>query len=853
MFRMAPASLFQEGCFPPCMCPMLTEQPVEGTFTLAYAGANSGIHTYAVSDINWRLPGNNTWRTTGAGKYSIGSPGPITVLQQRMELDLQVGGDPVQHFDSGWVLFQNNTGIQITVSMHGMYCWDRVFAIDAVRVPPAGILPYALQPGATYQRGCFNPCDCLLEDPRPLVGEFALIPLQNNPLFQEFAVVNVRWHVLSPVNADVIPIHGFGMYRVGGEVAVQQQLVLELWIGNDGPMHFDSGLVIGGGQFPLIDAVVSMNGMVCFDIVLHVIAKPVIGHACGGIASIPCDAGEFCKFPIGACCCDIMGICMPVPGGCPDVWQPVCGCNGVTYGNECEADLAGAAIAHPGECQPTCGGPNGATCGPGHFCKYPIGVCDPASGVGMCAPVPPACPTLWDPVCGCDGVTYSNECVADTAGAMIAHRGICAEICGGIAGIPCPPGDFCKFPMGTCNVADNLGVCLPVPGGCPDVWQPVCGCDGVTYSNECYADRAGIAVDHPGECAVASCAATRILFDSDLTYCPGNTKTVHISLTPPASASAVALEDMPPAGWIVTNNISNGGAYDPAHHKVKWGPFFPPFPAEVSYEVIPPAGEDGLRCFSGSISVDGHNGPICGDTCVSRSCCPRIEADRPQPPCPSCPIGDCGSCDASVCGDGQISLCEVIGYACAWLRGCNDDLSGVTRAAYVWRNGECYCWSDAEQNWIPADCSAPGSGCCAPTSGLLTGPPSGGAASVGTATVRVTPNGGTRGGPAKSWSVAVAISPQSGISAVAAEMTAPKGWRVANISDGGAWDDMNRKVKWGPFFDGASRTVSFDLVGSAKVPSEKPGQLSRVDRLHGLTGRVSFDGINLPIEGGSSR
>jgi hypothetical protein len=117
-------------------------------------------------------------------------------------------------------------------------------------------------------------------------------------------------------------------------------------------------------------------------------------------------------------------------------------------------------------------------------------------------------------------------------------------------------------------------------------------------------------------------------------------ETVQILINPPAGASAIALEDSPPAGWVV-GQISDGGSYDATNHKVKWGPFFEPFPPGVRYEVTPPAGDDGLRCFRGTLSVDGLNEAICGDACVERSCCPFLEADRSQPACPACRVGDC--------------------------------------------------------------------------------------------------------------------------------------------------------------------------------------------------------------------
>ncbi|MCD6402379.1 hypothetical protein J7L36_00790 [bacterium] len=40
---------------------------------------------------------------------------------------------------------------------------------------------------------------------------------------------------------------------------------------------------------------------------------------------------------------------------------------------------------------------------------------------------PVGCITLWDPVCGKDGKTYSNACFAKVAGVEIAYEGICKK------------------------------------------------------------------------------------------------------------------------------------------------------------------------------------------------------------------------------------------------------------------------------------------------------------------------------------------------------------------------------------------------------------------------------------------
>jgi hypothetical protein len=203
---------------------------------------------------------------------------------------------------------------------------------------------------------------------------------------------------------------------------------------------------------------------------------------CGGPRERECGPKRFCNARVGHCPDERQfGRCERVPEVCYKIYAPVCGCDGVTYGNDCEAHAAGVSIAQSGECAPKptfCGGIAGIACPDGQTCvDDPNDSCDPNAGGADCGgicvdqPAPTFCGGIAGIPCP-EGQSCvddpSDDCDPKAGGADCG--GICVDapaptFCGGIAGIPCPAGQSCvDDPSDSCDPnaggADCGGICV---------------------------------------------------------------------------------------------------------------------------------------------------------------------------------------------------------------------------------------------------------------------------------------------------------------------------------------------------------------------------------------------------------
>ncbi len=175
----------------------------------------------------------------------------------------------------------------------------------------------------------------------------------------------------------------------------------------------------------------------------------------------------------------------------------------VTVTLTCEGDCPAPACADVDACDRVC--PGGferdaddcrlcacvdTGCGEG---GCPAGqVCEAGACVDPCAD----CPGVLDPVCGADGRTYPNACVAACRAVETVARGPCAGPPPCAPDRPCPDGLACVG-----------GMCQPPDCACAPERAPVCSVDGRTFANPCVADCLDAMIEHMGACLPDRCVS----------------------------------------------------------------------------------------------------------------------------------------------------------------------------------------------------------------------------------------------------------------------------------------------------------------------------------------------------------
>jgi len=100
---------------------------------------------------------------------------------------------------------------------------------------------------------------------------------------------------------------------------------------------------------------------------------------------------------------------------------------------------------------------------------------------------------------------------------------------------------------------------------------------------------------------------------------------------------------------------------------------------------------------------------------------------------------------------------------------------------------------------------------------------------------RVLPAGYAAGSPV---SVKINITPPAGTQNYAVEDTPPVGWSVSTIDNEGVFDSQTGRVKWGPYYDAQTRTLTYIVT----PPTTATGTVT-------FSGVLSLDGGTEPIGG----
>ncbi len=123
------------GCQDPCACPVFMRGPITGSFTRNEREPQPLFRRFDIEDVDWILSDTSpALRIVGSGSYAVGGE---FALEQRLVLDLKIGENDPQHFESGRQLTTNVfPAIDASAAVHAFACYDTVLRLHAKPLGP---------------------------------------------------------------------------------------------------------------------------------------------------------------------------------------------------------------------------------------------------------------------------------------------------------------------------------------------------------------------------------------------------------------------------------------------------------------------------------------------------------------------------------------------------------------------------------------------------------------------------------------------------------------------------------------------------------------------------------------------
>lgn len=288
------------------------------------------------------------------------------------------------------------------------------------------------------------------------------------------------------------------------------------------------------------------QGSTCFDEGAWIEVPGPAATCCPWLESIPDCVNEGLGQP--ACKCTEGIMCTLCGNGKCGPGENECNCP-----EDCPLEVPNICVQDGGKCEAA---PTGDGCPYG---SGPVDLPGCADGLLCCMPDGEMCAGKGEMISGvpddtkcCDSLApiavaqvdpATGECVLLIGGSVCADcgDGVCEtdfeNMCNCPADCPlvpgecygpyvvCPDGDYCKYPEASCDSAGAVGNCTEIPMfGCEKIYSPVCGCDGVTYDNECFMEAQSMSMMHPGQCDETQClpaGGTFTDFEVEGKCCPG--------------------------------------------------------------------------------------------------------------------------------------------------------------------------------------------------------------------------------------------------------------------------------------------------------------------------------------------